>query len=319
MLYYNSRHRYDGQLTDPDYSSVRAGRSTTRRNGGEATMPNTLYVAMEQDRADKAEALRTARPPAHTMRNTVYAVPLDAPGQNTTPAADVPTYGAMHDFGAGRRRTVRTTHVVDVVPYVVTLEGGQPADYSEATAVSASGAAKYATLYAEESINPSATARNYVHVSAEEDAVLYSQAVDAEQNRNAQQPLLLPTSGSSGYVLPADGLQADARGATFVHVGGYQVPMDDVGGYDSQLTEPADVGTNTGYVVDTGAQRVHPDSRSGTCSGYVTNTHGAAGEHGAGVSSPGYATQLTDAPAESAGSVHGNARTLAAPATPVDC
>ena len=268
---------YDGQLTDPDYTTLRtrAERSTQRRPVNVSTVENAVYI-------DTAHG--TARPPTQTMMNAVYAVPMDTgtggssiyatPTGRSPPGGDAPTYGAVHDFLNQARRT-RSTHVVDDVAYVTTpLPDVDGANYSKSAEHEGTGV--YSDMYAEEAVNPQAPS-NYILVSAEDPAV------QAE----------VPTSGGEGYVTGDYVLgcalqlkvrrELNAGRPTTVFVdaqSGYQIPLDNNGGYTSELTAAdEDIGLSEGYVVDTSSHAgVHPatatvtSSEVGTRSGYVVET-----------------------------------------------
>ena len=119
---------YDGQLTEPCYAMSRELRSTQRRPANTATMANVLYIETGGG---------VARPQAQTiMANAVYAVPMDqGQGQGgtvyaapTETSAELPTYGAVHDF-QNQAHGAHTTHVVDDVAYVTAPDTDAP-DYS---------------------------------------------------------------------------------------------------------------------------------------------------------------------------------------------
>ena len=261
---------YDGQLTRPDYSdaaALAAGRSV-RRNGMEPTMPNTLYVALEQD---KARALKHARKTGlpHTMANAVYAIPMEgaaggghvqADGDLYAVAAgqghEIPEYGAVHGFGGAARGAAQrptTTHVVDDVAYVA-AELARPAS-TPALASAASPGSTYADLYAQEAVNPAAAAAasNYAVVSsqADEDS-LYEEAVRAEHRGGGGGGYSMLSKAVGGWAAPAP-----VSAQPSVDVGGYQIPLDTAGGYDSQLTcaDPTSTGVGSSLRAAAGGKR----------------------------------------------------------------
>ena len=150
---------YDSQLTDPDYARLRSRveRSTQRRPASVSTVENAVYTAGG-----------TACPPAQTMTNAVYAVPMETTaggGIYAVPlsgADDAPTYGAVHDFQHQVRRT-RITHIVDDIAYVTAPRtGGDGADYSQSAAAPGNqGGGMYSDVYAQEAVN---ALSNYTHV-----------------------------------------------------------------------------------------------------------------------------------------------------------
>ena len=203
---------YDGQLTDPDYARLRsrAERSTQRRPAHASTMPNAIYDATEHG---------AALPPAHTMANAVYAVPMEtdsgggvyaAPGDLQHGSTEAPTYGAVHDF-QNQSRAAATTHVVDDVAYVTAPHGGdngEDPDYSTAdTATRATDSAArthgadagvYADLYAQGAVNPYAQS-NYIRVSAEVNPDTHDSLAGGSAGYVGDGTAPNPT-GSSGYV-----------------------------------------------------------------------------------------------------------------------
>ena len=199
---------YDGQLTDPGYALLRtrAERNTQRRPAHASTMPNAIYDATEHG---------AALPPAHTMANALYAVPMETdsgggvyavPGDLQHGSTEAPTYGAVHGF-QNQSRAAATTHVVDDVAYITAPHGGDDGDaldYSTAdaatrTAASAAraggtGGDVYADLYAQGAVNPYAQ-NNYIHESVDAGTDTHDQLAGGSTGGTAPKP-----TGSSGYV-----------------------------------------------------------------------------------------------------------------------
>jgi len=166
---------YDGQLTRPgdaEYGALSAAnphprRATKRGNGMPTTMPNAFYGAAEQPGAP-GQVEGQAAPGGTTKATAVeatYAVPMAA----AEPGCELPTYGAVLDFGQGSPGAQgssapgRSVHVVDDVAYVGAAGSTTAtADYAEAPPSGHAGDCE--TLYADGAACTEGPDAGYLHV-----------------------------------------------------------------------------------------------------------------------------------------------------------